>query len=225
MQMLRTTRLSYWMDRGNMPRWGRQRTLIHRADSTSICDEDVQTTEVGYGGSDNLLSPRHIPHVGREDKDLGRGALTEDGVSARVEGCLTASHESKLCAGAGVLERDLGADAARCTSDQHHLPRECLRLIMHLRIDSRIDTGDRWSNPGETMDEGTRACWTHSSRVETLRSSSKPMSDSMVAVIEVMSFERFNARGHQRGMVANIVSAISSWSHHRHWHDIEDVDR
>jgi hypothetical protein len=124
-------------------RWGRQRTLIHRADSTSICYEDVQTTELGYGGSDNLLSPRHIPHVSREDKDLGRGALAEDGVSARVQGCLSASHESNLCAGAGVLERDLGADAARCTGDQHHLPRECLRFIMHLGIDGRIDTGDR----------------------------------------------------------------------------------
>ena len=116
--------------------------MVHRAENSSVCNEDIQTTIVGHGGGDRLFGLGHVPHVGGEDKDLCRGTLAEDRISARVEGCLAASHQRELGASTSVLQSNFGTDAARCTGDQHHLPRECLCIIMDLGIYSRIDTSD-----------------------------------------------------------------------------------
>jgi hypothetical protein len=37
------------------------------------------------------------------------------------------------------LQCDLGTDAARCAGNEHHLACECLRIIMDLGIDGRVD--------------------------------------------------------------------------------------
>lgn len=136
--------------------WQGKRTLVHRANNSSVCDEHIQTTKVSHSGGYNLLRPHHVPYVGGEDEDLGGGVIAEDRVSPRLELCLTASHQRELGASAGVLERDLGTDTARCACDQHHLARECLRVVVHLGIDSRIDTWDYSLQPGATSKRGDK---------------------------------------------------------------------
>ena len=154
MRTLRASHISSWLGASNTTRWRRQRTLIPSAKSTSVCNKDIQTTKMSHGGGDHLLRPCHVPYIGGEDENLGRGALAEDRVSARLERCLAASHQGELGTGACVLECDLCTDAARSASDQHHLPRECLCIEMHLGVDSRIDTWDYWLQPGRKRTRG-----------------------------------------------------------------------
>jgi hypothetical protein len=140
MRKLWATRLSCWMGGGNMTRQRRQRTFISGADSTSIRNEDVQTTKVCYGCGDCLLRFCHITHVGREDEDLCSGELAENRVSGLVEFRLAAGHQHEIGAGEGILQSDLGTNAARRAGDEHYLARESLRIIMDRGIDGRVDT-------------------------------------------------------------------------------------
>ena len=169
-----------------MTRWGWQRTFISGADSTSIRNEDVQTTEVCYSCGNRLLGSCHVTHVGREDEDLCSGVLAENRVSARIECCLAAGHQREIGAGEGVLQCYLGTNAARRAGDEHHLACESLRIMMDLEIDSLVDTWVGCCQSGGTSGPGsTGMCWTYSARWETLRSSSKPTIDIIVAIVDV----------------------------------------
>jgi hypothetical protein len=65
----------------------------------------------------------HVTHVRREDEDLCSGMFAKDHVSGRIELCLGAGpgHQHDIGAGEGVLQRDLGTNAARCAGDEHRL--------------------------------------------------------------------------------------------------------
>lgn len=123
-----------------MIRVGTQRTSIHRTESTGISNENVQTTKVFHRGSDHLFSPGHIAHIGRKGKDLCGGTLAENRIFALVEGSLRPSHQCERGTSTGVLQRNLGTDAARCASDQHNLVCECLCVVVDLGVDCWIDT-------------------------------------------------------------------------------------
>ena len=169
-----------------MARWTRQRTFIRGADSTSIRNEDVQTTKVCYSCGDDLLRSFHVTHVGREDEDLCSGVLTENHISARIEFCLAAGHQREIGACEGVLQCDLGTNAARRVGNEHHLACESLRIVMDLEVDSRVDTWVGCCQSGGTSSPGgTGMCWTYSARWETLRSSSKPTIDIMAAIVDM----------------------------------------
>jgi len=72
---------------------GLKRTLIYRANFTSVGNKNVQTTKVGHGGSDHLFCPFHIAHIGGEGEDLCRRALAKDSVFVRIEGGLRTSNK------------------------------------------------------------------------------------------------------------------------------------